>query len=207
MAKPEPTPQEDLRNNATALRQVTAAIDEATAQRTDAIAAGDLEIVKRFDKRLSDLRSELAFRKERRALLARAAVEADLSARTAARNEAITATVEPKLDAVVAAIEQFERQLTEAAASYAAIKVAFQDYVRAWPPAVPPAPAYQEFTLAGLHALMKQALHHTGKMGDFEFIMHRFGDNLPSAALRRQAARFVADLKAARLPAAKREVA
>jgi hypothetical protein len=81
MAKSEPDPATELRNNAVALKQVTAAIDEATAQRTDAIAAGDLEIVKRFDKRLADLRSELAFRKERRVLLAQQAAEADLAYR------------------------------------------------------------------------------------------------------------------------------
>jgi hypothetical protein len=207
MAKSEPTPKDELRDNATALRQVTTAIEEATAQRTDAIAAGDLEIVKRVDKRLADLRSELAFRKERRVLLAQQAAEADLAARTAARNEAIATTVEPKLDAVVAAIGDFEAKLQECAASYSAIKQSFSDYTRAWPAAVPPAPAHQEFTLSGMAALMRLALTNTAKMGDFEHVMRRFGDELPSAALRRQANAYVADLKAAPLPAAKRDVA
>jgi hypothetical protein len=145
----------------------------------------------------------LAFRKERRVLLAQQAAEGDLAARTAARDVAINSTVAPALVMVIDHIQQFEAKLTEAAAAYAAIKVTFQDYTRAWPAAVPVVPAYQEFTLAGLHALMKQALQHTGRQGDFEFVMRRFGDELPSAALRRQASAFVADLKAAQLPAAK----
>jgi hypothetical protein len=203
MAKPDPTPQDELRNNATALRQVTTALEEATAQRTDAIAAGDLEIVKRLDKRLADLRSELAFRKERRVLLAQQAAEADLAARTQARDVAINSTVAPALVMVIDHIQQFEAKLTEAAAAYAAIKQAFADHTRAWPAAVPPAPAWQEFTLSGMSALMKLALTNTARMGDFEHVMRRFGEELPSVALRRQANAYLADLKAASLPAAR----
>jgi hypothetical protein len=111
--------------------------------------------------------------------------------------------VAPALARVVEQIEIFETKLNECAAAYSGIQAAFGNYTAAWPKAVPPAPAYADFTLAGLHALVRQALQHTGRQGDFEFVMNRFGDELPSAALRRQAERFMADLKAAQLPAAK----
>jgi hypothetical protein len=204
LAKPEPDPKDELRRNGVHLRQTTEALAEATGRREAAGVAGDLEIVRKIDKRIADLTSDKRALTERRVLLAQQAAEADLAYRTQARDVAINSTVAPALARVVDGIQQFEAKLTEAAAAYSAIKEAFTSYTRSWPAAVPPAPAYADFTLAGLHALMKQALQHTGRQGDFEFVMHRFGDELPSAALRRQADAFVSDLKAAQLPAAKR---
>jgi hypothetical protein len=207
MAKSEADPRDDLRRNAVHLRQTTEALAEATGQREAAVIAGDLEIVRKIDKRIADLTSDKRALTERRVLLAQAAAEADLEFRRQSRDIAINSTVAPALARVIEQIEVFERTLGESAAAYAAIKQSFKAYTDAWPKDVPPAPAYAEFTLAGLAALLKLALTHTSRQGDFENVMHRFGDELPSAALRRQANAFLADLKAAQLPAAKREVA
>jgi hypothetical protein len=75
------------------------------------------------------------------------------------------------------------------------------------PAAIPPVSADAEFTLSGLHALLKLALSNTGKAGDFQHVMARFGGDLPSAALRRRMATFLEDRRTAELPAAKSDAA
>ena len=93
MAKlPEPDPKDELRRNGVHLRQTTEALAEADKQRQAYIEAGDLEAVRKIDKRIADLTSDKRALSERRVLLAKQAAEADLAYRIQARDIAINST-------------------------------------------------------------------------------------------------------------------
>jgi hypothetical protein len=128
MAKPTLDPREELRRNAIHQKQVADALSEATVQRIAAVAAADLEICRKLDRRLVDLNSDARALKEQRVLLVTQAAAANLAARTKARDEAIDTLIVPRLEAICVATEQFEAKLQEAAAAYAEIAKEYAAY-------------------------------------------------------------------------------
>jgi hypothetical protein len=199
MAKIE-DPREALRGCHVHIRQTGDAIDEATKQRAEHVAAGDLELVRRTTKRIGDLKSDLAALEEGRVLLEHRVDQLASAERLAAADAAIE-TVRPALEDLCTLVEEFETRLFEAGTLKAKIDEHFATYGLKYPGALPRLPNYSDFTLNGLNARIKQALTDAARE-DFAKIDYLLDDTstgtrrLPSVLLRERAAAFVTDLRA-----------
>lgn len=123
-------PREALRNCETHIRQTNEAIDEAGRQRADAVAAGDLDLVRRVTKRITDLKGDLAALEQGHGLIVAKVAQLDSEARIATCDNAAE-ELKPSLEQVCAAIERLEEALLASGAAYAAVDKAYADFENA----------------------------------------------------------------------------
>jgi chromosome segregation ATPase len=204
MAK-QASPADDLRNNATHIRQVAEAIAEAERQRTDAIAADDFEIAKRVDKRLIDLRGELAFLKERRGHLSEQAEAAANTAAEQARIAGIDQVLDPHAARIAEKAAALEAAVTALAAAWGDLEAATARMYADWPDAVPKL-KYYEFRLTDVKQRLAGAMQYASASGDFHRLpvwVNTFAGRSTTLteSVRRALASYLADLRAVPLPA------
>ena len=155
--KPSDDVHEALRNCLVHIGQVKQSLVEADSQRAEAIAASDLAAVRKTNRRIADLKDDMAALEEGRGLLERKAAQLASEERLAAADAAIE-TIRPALEELCALVEEFETRLVEAGALKAKIDEQFAAYGLKYPGALPRLPNYSDFTLNGLNARIKQAL-------------------------------------------------
>ena len=125
MAKPEPDLKDRLRNNAVALKQVNAAIDETVAKREALIRDdGDLTEIRRLNKLIEDLYSDAQIYEQKRALLEAESVNVDTAAAEQARAEAVAAVLQPQADMIGDLAGRLETKLGELSSLYAELVAA-----------------------------------------------------------------------------------
>jgi hypothetical protein len=169
MAKTDTTdPREALRNCQVHIRQINEAIDAAHVQRSDAVAAGDLDLVRKLNKRIADLQSDLSTLEEGRKLFEARAAKLDSEDRIAAC-DAATEELKPAMEQVCAAIERLEDLLIAAGAGYAEVLKVYGEYEQARVAragALPKVPHWRaKFDLGVFRAYLNEALADSGKYG------------------------------------------
>jgi hypothetical protein len=70
MSTKKEDPRDALRNTQVHIKQVTEAIAETERQRSEAVAGGDLESLRKYNRRIADLKSDLGSLEEGRGLFA-----------------------------------------------------------------------------------------------------------------------------------------
>jgi hypothetical protein len=110
-------PHDALRDCRIHISQITAAIAETEAQRCAAVVEGDLELVRRHNKRIADLKGDLDALQQGRQLFEAQVTKLDSEQRIAACDQA-SEELKPYLDKVCAALEQTEDRLIEAGAAF-----------------------------------------------------------------------------------------
>jgi hypothetical protein len=202
MAKPELDPREALRNCGIHARQINEQIAEADKQRSDAVAAGDLDAVRRINRRVSDLKNDLATLVEGRALFEARVAKLDAEGRIAACDAAAEG-MKPALEEVCAAIEQLEEQLLLAGRTYTLVQEkfkAFEEARAACAKALPMVPHWRaSFTIDVFRAYLSDALEFGGRRGldRIYWAILEEHDRRWSAITRERAAEYVANLKSA----------
>ena len=197
--KPSDDVHEALRNCVVHIRQTNDAIVEADRQRTDAITEGDLDVVRRVNQRIADLKGDLAALEEGRCMLGRKVAQLASTERLAVADAAIEA-IRPALEELISLAEVFEVKFVEAAAAKAAIDKAFVTYRETWPKGLPRLPGYADFSLSGFTARLQQALTDCAREG-LEKADYLLDDTStgprkrPSVLLRERAAAFVNELR------------
>jgi hypothetical protein len=202
MAKPELDPRDALRNCVVHIRQTNDAIAEADRQRGDAVAEGDLAAVRKINRRLVDLKDDLASLEEGRALFEAQVAKLDSAARIAAC-DAAAEEMKPALEEVCAAIERLEELLLAAGAAYVEVGKAYEQFGEARSArseALPKVPYWRaSFTLDAFRAFLNEALEDGGKYGfektGWEILERR---RLRWSAIQREyAAEYIENLKSA----------
>jgi hypothetical protein len=203
MTKSELDPRDALRGCLIHIRQTSDAIDEATKQRSDHVAAGDLDLVRRTTKRITDLKSDLAALEEGRALLEARVAGLDTEQRIAACDTAAD-ELKPSLEGVCGAIERLEEALLAAAAAHAnvlAAYAAFGEARQAHDAALPRVPNWRAgFTLETFRARLTDLLEDCARWGLDRITpaaLQRHDDRRWSATHRVRASAYVDDLKSA----------
>jgi hypothetical protein len=201
---PKPTeldPREALRNCGIHARQINEQIAEADKQRSDAVAAGDLDAVRRINRRVSDLKNDLVTLAEGRALFEARVAKLDSEERIAACDAAIE-KIGPPAAAIIALVEELEAELDRAAATKVAIDAKYAEYRDGYPKILPKLEWYRDFNLSSLDWQLKTAMEHCAREGFHKigrYIDHHNGNTgesrKPSAALRESLATFVDNLR------------
>jgi hypothetical protein len=198
--KPNDDFPEALRNCLVHIGQVKQSLVEADSQRADAIAASDLAAVRKTNRRIADLKDDLAALEEGRGTLERKVAQLAGAERLAAADAAIE-EIRPALEELCALVEAFEIKLIEAANAKAAVDKAFEAYRSSWPKGLPRLPAYSDFTMSGFTARLQQALTDCAREG-LERADYLLDDTStgtrrrPSLLLRERAAAFLNELRA-----------
>ena len=144
MVKPtEPDLATQIRNDAVHIQQVARAIVDATKQRDGAVRNCDLEAVRKFDRRLEDLNSDLRALEEHRDWLSMEASKARWTTAEKDGAEAIDGTIKPQADVIINAAERLERAIADLGDAYTALDVAVNALYQNWPAAVPHTPFYR----------------------------------------------------------------
>lgn len=202
MAKPDLDPRDALRNCGIHARQIGDQIAEADKQRGEAVAAGDLDLVRKINRRLADLKNDLATLAEGRELFEAQVAKLDAEARIAA-TDAAAEEMKPALDEVCAAIEQVKDQLLQAGQAALLVKEKFKAFeaVRsARYEALPRVPDWRAgFNIGVYGAYLSEALQYGGKSGleKIGWAVLEQRDRRWSAITREYAAKYVEDLKSA----------
>jgi hypothetical protein len=202
MVKPiELDPREALRNCGVHARQINEQIAEADKQRSDAVAAGDLDAVRKINRRVADLKNDLVTLAEGRALFETRVAQLDAGDRIAACDAAIE-QLKPLAEAVIVLVEQLEAKLVEAGALKALIDAKFEEYRAGYPSILPRLPWYRSFELQTFESKLKQAFEDCSRSGlekiDSHLDHYNFNNHTrrkPSAALREGLAKFIDDLR------------
>jgi hypothetical protein len=201
MGKPnDDNPRDALRNCVVHIFQLGEQIAEATRQRGAHVAAGDLALVRRTNKHIDDLKSDLAALAEGRALIEQRVAQLDSEERLAAADSAIE-TLRPLLEELCAMVERMEGMLVEAGNLKSEIDKRYEAFRLGIPINVPRLPAYSDFTLAGLNARLQQALTDCARE-DISRMDYLIDDvttgerRRPSRLLRARVEAFVNDLRA-----------
>jgi hypothetical protein len=198
----QPDPREALRNCGVHARQLNDQIAEADKQRSDAVATGDLDAVRKISRRVADLKNDLVTLAEGSALFEARVAKLDADDRIAAC-DAATEELKPALEEVCAAIEKLEELLLAAGAAFVEVGKTYERFEAArvsCSAALPSVPYWRaSFRLDGFKSFVTEALADSSKWG-FEKIGWRILEQrrLRWSALQREyAADYVANLKSA----------
>jgi hypothetical protein len=144
--------QEQLRRNAVTIRQTVEAIAAADAQRVEAVRSGELEIVRRIDKRIADLNTDYAALEEQHDWLASEAAGAD-RARREERRLAAVADRKARLGAREVSAQKLDEGLAQLSAAFANLERADTALFEDWPTELPPAETLRYLRLMNAETL------------------------------------------------------